>query len=289
MPISTVVPAPSIVFDQELTWPVPAANDTLSVNLGVPVNRALYQGSALIDQSQVDSISRSNASTGAGTFRLIAGLGGVPQGFPFIRLDSPGAGYLEQGLEGFAAIGSTNQTTLPPGLVFPSSMRVYHLSVLWRYFPVAGPIPAANYGFLMVPQNAPTHGWPLELVGAQNRGGFGLVSDGAGQWVYRSFNRAGVGLIRETVALPPHTLDAWHQFEYQILFDRPGLPASMEFWFNGNLVLTRNWQGALLEPKTAVNEYNFTPRVRVDDQGQFCFVMHMKRGRFTRAGLEIQG
>jgi len=294
MPFESVVPAPAIIYDHQITWPFPYATDTLTAVLGAPIHRGLYRGIITDDGITNNQLFVSNAASGSGSFRIVGALNTVTQSFPCGRLDSPTAGHFrEVGAEGLSAIGSTLQTTLPAGAAFPSATRVYQLETLLRYVPIAGATPAANLaGLVIMPQNAPLQGWPTNVVGATNRGGMGIVADGAGQWTYRSFNRAGVALVRETVPLPAHTMDAWNRVLFQFIFDRPGLPATFELWWNGSLVLSRNWGGGLLEPiGTAgdLHEWNWVPHIRTDDQGQLAWTFDMKRGRFTAAGLEIQG
>lgn len=294
MPFPVAVAASPSDWDLDIVWPDPAYDDNLfrAISFGADpfMNPA---GNSWDSPAGVNNIPGTNQALGGSGGALIT-TDTVGTGNGIAWFDAPVAGHeREIGLEGMHIIGSTLNPTIAAGVQWPSPYKASWFSALVSYTAVAGPFPAANYGgLLMVPQNAIGQGWPTQPVGPNNRGGFGITSDGAGQWQYVSYNRAGVALQREAIALPAHVLTDWNLVEWFFRFDRAGFPATMDFYFNGGLIASRNWTGALLENKIGpVNfEYRFVAHSRIDDQGvQMLGPCQLRRGRFNRDGSEIQG
>ncbi len=295
MPVPVVVSNTGIIWDQVITYPEPAHSDTLPQNINTGAARALLSVGigAVGNADWLPVPPLSWAAGGSGSTQMEGSIGGVPMGFPFLRSVSAGAGDRRGCLfTGLRCIGSVNPAaTIGPGASYPSGWRVWWLRclVLWRT--VAGG-PGQDGGVIVMPHNQNIQGWPTELVGAQNRGGFGLVGDGAGQWIHRSYDRSGVALARYTDVLPAHNINQWNLFEVVITGQQGSgaalIPATMEFWFNGALITTRNWTGTDLE-LLAGSEYMQVPAMQCDDQGAICTAFEVRRGRYTKSGIEIQG
>jgi len=298
-PVASMVGRAVLDWDQEITFPRPSFDETL------PVGAALNDCKYLQTASHVDVLGQTN-----GLVDTIATAGGASvryeshyldpattDGFPAIRLRGLGAGdEAHLGLEGIAAVLPITPTGTPTavGASYPSASRVWWLKTLIRMRLDGGANPANGAGLLVMPKNAPLHSWPTNIVGGNNHGGFGVVQDGAGNWIYRSFDRTGVALVRESIVLPAHNIDDYNQAEWVMVARRPGFPAYVEFWFNSTLICTRNWGGVLLEPIGGVplfdiSEWHWVPSAHVLNQNGFSFLGVMRAGRFLRDGTEIQG
>ena len=297
-PMASMVGRSSMDWDQEITFPQPNSDDTLP--LGVVVNDCKYlaSGTHQDDRVQFNGLVGSTSATAGGLGRYEAAEGGgVAGGIPIYRLagGAPGDSY-RMGLEGAAAILPVSPIPigLAPGASLPSASRVWYLKALIRQRLDGGANPANEAGLLVVPSNAAGQNWPTGIVGANNRGGFGFVQDGANNWTYRSFDRTGVGLVRESIALPAHDINLYNQVEWVMVARRPGFQGYVECWFNNTLICTRNWTGALLEPIGGLPvadtmEWRWVPSAQVANQNAFLFFGVMRRGRFLRDGTEIQG
>ena len=297
-PMASMVGRSVMDWDQEITFPLPNFDETLSQ--GIAANDCKYLSSA----NRIDSVNAENgliastSATGGGAGRYDSAVGaGVANGLPAYRIvgNAPGDSF-RLGLEGLAAVlpVTTLGTVMAAGASYPSASRVWWLKTLIRQRLDGGANPANGAGLLVVPSNAAATNWPTLIVGANNRGGFGVVQDGANNWTYRSFDRTGVGLARETIALPAHNIDHYNQAEWVMVAARPGFQAYVEFWFNSTLICTRNWTGALLEPigglpVADVSEWRWVPSAQVTNQNAFSFLGVMRAGRFLRDGTEIQG
>lgn len=298
-PQASMVGRASLDWDVEIFWPQPNIVDALNVNAALNDARYVSTGGLIAERTADRRLVGSTSSTGTGSSAYTAGAGGgAPGGLPCIRVQATAAMPDQHtfGMEGMRAIlDTTGVVPLGLGASWPSLLRVWWLQALIRYRDDGGGPATNESGMLVVPTNEAQNCWPTQIVGNQNRGGFGLVGDGAGQWQYSSWDRTGVGLLREAVALPAHTLDDFNLAEWVMVGARPGFNSYIEFWFNNTLILTRNWLGGMLEPiggvvPADVNEWCWAPYIR---QGGFASVfvgsVVSRQGRFLRDGTEIQG
>ena len=297
-PVASMVGRSVMDWDQEITFPRPSFDETL------PLVFASGDGKYLQSSQHVDAVNATNAivgatsSTAGGGCRYGAAYGvGAADSSPVYQLfgNAPGDS-MRICLDGLAAVlpVTTLGAATASGASYPSASRVWWLKMLVRFYMDGGANPANGTGVLVVPSNAMVPNWPTQLVGANNRGGFGLVQDGANNWTYRSFDRTGVGLARETIALPVHDVDDYNLAEWVIVAKRPGFQAYTEFWFNNTLICTRNWTGALLEPIGGIpaadsHEWKWVPSAQVLNQNGLFLSGVMRAGRFLRDGTEIQG
>lgn len=286
MPIPLIVPPSTPQWDYELSYPAPRGN--ILVPSGVVAGRGDYLANGRVWYNTT-SLSRSVellATAGGGTTVHSIDFGGANGGFLYVRKAGT-AGWQRNDLNGMRCVTPVDPAvTIAAGASLPSSQRVWILQVLLRW-EVVGGNPGNLSGVIVQPDNnAAQHGWPTEPVGASNRGGFGIVGDGAGNWVHNSYDRTGVALVRYTNVLAAHDITEWNLAEFQIIGNRPGIPATLEVWFNGALVTTRNWTGADLELPQA-QECRFVPWIGEGPNGTSCFAMHVRRGRFTRLGVEL--
>lgn len=294
MPFSVITQNPDIVWDHYLHWPEP----TPSVLLPGPVLAGMYQyqslGSRLDLTTQTQPLVTAVATVGApggGNTVSAQQAPGVASGWPFVETSAGGAAGTARlialgGLQTTLALNTNNNNALAAGGDLFSSLRVWWLRAWIKWVAIAAGDPTQNAGIVVMPQDAATVGWPGNGVGVTNRGGVGIVGDGAGQWTHRSYNRTGISLARYTEVLPAHVLTEWNQADFLMLSQRPGVDSSFQFWWNGSLVTTRDWTAADLEAQ-AGNEWHWIPWSRVDDQGRFQMVCEMRVGRFLVTGQEV--
>lgn len=287
MPQTSLVSNTNIIWDEQLTFPQPDTNDNLPASPGNPIQRFSYnQGHQLTGTTTQGEITQTNVATGGcgASFRSDAG------GMVYYQLGCGGAGRYVAGMDAMQAqldIQHAGSIQLAAAAKWPSQFRVMWLSWLMQAFTAN---PDERNGLLMMPTPVARWGWPDAPVGVNNRGGWGFVGDGAGQYVYRSYDRTGVSSIREQIALPAHVITEWNLFEIVMVAAQGGNAAYTEIYFNQQLIATRNWLGALLEPYAA-QEYRMMPVLSGGGAGGAggtnftCLVC--RKGRFTRAGVEI--
>lgn len=283
MPLSTLVQTPGLVWDQVFTFPWPRYEDTHPQTPGFPLSRfAMNVGGVQRENSYVWSYSTRTNNMTATNYALTAPTGGPS----YFQINSAGIGTGIVGLDAMRCqtdIGTG--FALAAGAEHSSDRRVWWLKWLMQS-PTAAP--DIRCGLVLTPAN---NGNVTRWVdNAATHGGAGFTGDGAGQWQYASYNRAGPGVVREVLALPAHVLTEWNMFELLVISERPGIPASLQVWFNGALIATRNWLAALLEPYTA-QEWYMLPLMGgggVGAAGECNFMdVEMRRGRFTRIGVEV--
>lgn len=284
MPTVTIVQGPTVTWDQQMQFPYLRPNDVPPVNIASPMDRYLFSnGNAIQATLGNREFMRMNVSSGGTAFGQV--VGGGP---PYMRIGSLAAGdFRIHGTDG--AHGQVNTGTLgamAAGSELMSSTKGYWMRILMRC--TVG-TPGIKSGFLFMPiTNAAIWAWPDQIVGAGNRGGFGFVGDAAGQFTYRSYDRTGVALVRETIALPAHTISDWHLAEFFFFSARPGVAASVEILWDGVLVGTRNWLGALLEDYALPTEQYFCGVCGGGANSEMHFTsMHMRSGAYDRAGVPI--
>lgn len=255
MPIPTIVQNPSQQWDYVSFFPFLDPRDNLPASPALAFQRFLssrgeYHNSS--SRTQFGEIGRMNNSAAAGwAFRANAG------GPPYLQLESAGAGRQILGLDDyFAAVDTGSGIVTATG----AQLGTYYRNT-WLKWLMQCPTgtPTVRTGILFCPVlQSNNHVWPDLPAGVNNTGGFGFVGDGIGQWRYASYNRVGALVLREAIALPAHNVAEWNSFEIQVINARPGIPATIEAWFNGSLVAVRNWLGADLEDYVA-NEWRFMP------------------------------
>jgi len=298
-PMASMVGRAVLDWDQEIYFPRPKSSDVLTVGMAVNNARYLQSGYYAGDIAQTDvMVSVTAAAGGSAVYDPFYAGPLVPGGNPVMRVHGGAPGdSIYVGLGGIAAVLPI--TPLGPGIAagasYPSLSRVWWLKTLINLYPDGGANPANEIGLLVVPTNGGIpHSWPTQIPGVNNRGGFGIVQDGAGNWIYRSFDRTAAGLVRESLVLPAHNPNDWNQAEWVMVARRPGFPAYLEFWFNSTLVCTRNWGGGLLEPiggdpVADIREWQWMPSTHLLNANVFMFQGVMRAGRFLRDGTEIQG
>lgn len=254
MPLATIVTAPGMTWDYVGYYPYPRTDDT------IPMGWAGAQGRYMIGTGNVvreneyrwSNMATINQSLGAGNWQVRCPTGGIP----YCSFYGAAAGFQRWGLDAFSAfLDNGTGFALAAGAEFANVQKVH-----WTRFLIQSPTaaPEPRNGLLITPTNNGVAAWPDNAPGVNNRGGFGITGDGAGQWQYASYNRAGAFGVREVVALPVHVLTDWNMVDIVMIGERVGQAAEVQFWFNGALILTRNWLGALLEPQAA-NEWRWVP------------------------------
>lgn len=255
MPIPTIIQNPTQQWDFVSYFPLLDPRDTPPLTPGLAMQKFVSttgEHHNAVSRNQFGEIARMNSAMAAG-YQLRADAGGPA----YLQLESAAAGRMILGLDDyFATVLTGSGITLAPGVPLGTYWRNTWLK--WLMQCPTG-TPTTRTGLLFCPVlTANNHVWPDLPAGINNTGGFGFIGDGVGQWRYASYNRAGPLVLREAIALPAHNVLEWNSFEIQIINARPGIPATVEFWFNGGLVAVRNWLGTDLEDY-AVNEWRFMP------------------------------
>ena len=252
-PLSSLVSAAGLTWDFVGFWPILEPTDVNFLNgWALPGGRYALGVGRGVDSNQTALIDMCITNAAMGGDRQIESMGGAP----YTRLWSAAAGYSLLGLDAFSAMLETGQGfDLAAGAEWSTVRRAYWLKFLIQSATAA---PDLRNGLLLMPRYGVQHAWPGQPLGINNSGGFGIIGDGAGQWQYGSYDRTGPYAVLENVALPAHVLTEWNQVDIVIISERAGLPAEMQFWFNGALQLTRNWVGVdLVAP--VPGEWRWTP------------------------------
>ncbi len=219
------------------------------------------------------------------------------------RMDSgAGAARVNNGLEGINLMPVLDATGLGAGFLNPSWRRVvnYKFGIALG----AGSTPDEQTGVLLALEASGaflgTDQWPT-APSVTFGGGFGIVGDGAGDWLWESYDgTVPPNAVSESVALSGFYSDAeeWNQFEIEIVSAAGGRAAVCELYINGALALTRNFVDdpaptGLVQfgLAAAIENYKFVPIIQVGPlvaaPTVFFGDWQFTSGRFTRAGLEL--
>lgn len=287
MPFPISTQNPGIVWDHVLTFPYPRYEDTHPQSPGFPLARYGWSvGQVIRENSYMYSYMSRVNNMAAANYSLRCDTGGPT----YFQLTAVAVGRGIVGMDAMRLqLDIGTGFVLANGAEHSSDRRAYWLKWLMQSPDAA---PDVRNGLIFQPANNGNNTqWVDTPVGANNSGGFGFTGDGAGQWQYASYDRTGVALLREAIALPAHNLAEWNQFELVILAERTGIPATVEIWFNQTLIGTRNWTGADLEPYAA-QEWYYNPTMAGGSLAvgggttNFTDVV-CRRGRYTRTGVEI--
>lgn len=288
MPIPVITQNPGVVWSQVLEFPLLDDADILPVNIG-GTNPGRFNPSVgwpfgAANNAPEEFIDSSLAGGGATADWKPSAIAGA--GLSYTLTAAAAGSQIQQPLAQMKAyVDQTDGTHMADGCERPDIHKAYWLKWSMRS-PTAAP--DNNNGLQLTPiNNRNDHPWPTKAVGANNTGGFGFYGDGAGQWRFASWNRAGISLLRTATVLPVHNLAQWNTFELFITNTRPGFPATLDVWFNGVLVTSHNWQGTDLEPY-AGQETNLQATWRAGNGGTIEFMGGMlRRGKYSRAGVEL--
>jgi hypothetical protein len=288
MPIPVISQNPGVVWSQVIEWPILDDADVIPIGVGGTspgrFNPSVGWPFGQANNAPEEFIDTTQAAGGATAGFITSAIAG--QGLVYQLLGLAAGSHVQQPLAQMKAyVDQTDGSHMAAGSQKPDIHKAYWLSWTMRS-PTAAP--DNDNGVILTPiNNRNNHPWPTNVVGATNTGGVGFVGDGAGQWVFASFNRAGAPLLRTSTVLPAHTLAQFNSFELFITNTRPGLPATLDAWFNGTLVASLNWQGADLEPYAA-NETNLQATWRGGNGGTVEIAgVVLRRGKYTRAGIEL--
>lgn len=288
MPIPTTTQAPSPCWEIDVMYPSPRGDVTASYGLLTGAAETVGENRNMETTANWPATSHVHASAAGGFSNFDTVWNAIESGVAHYSKGGT-ATYTRDMLAGLRAPIPVNPNNVfADNVELPSVCRVWILSAVLKCLP--NPSVGNNLTGLLV-QPDPTggvQGWPTNAVGATNRGGFGIFADGAGQWRFASYNRAGVSLLRTSQALPAHTFENWNRVDFQIIAARPGFPATLELWWNGVLIATYNWTGADLE-LPAGQEWCWSPGVGAGPALTSAFILRMRRGRFTLQGVEITG
>lgn len=288
MPLPSIVQAPSPEWEIDVMYPSPRGDAVAPYGLLTALPENVGCNRIRDGASNESPTSSAHSSAGGGFSNLVASWGGV----------NPGVGIYSKGgtitwtrdmLDGLRAPIPVNPNNVfATNAELPSALRVWILSCLIRCRP--NPSVGNNLTGVCIAPNIQGGNavWPTNAVGAANKGGFGVFADGAGQWQFQSYNRAGISLLRTSQALPAHTFDQFNLAEFQIIAARAGFPATLELWWNGVLVGSWNWLGTDLELPQG-NEWMWCPGVGAGPNLTMGSMFRMRRGRFTVQGVEVTG
>lgn len=246
-----VFPAPTILYDFDVTWPAFG-------NFGV--------GTAFVVGGNVKFGAGSGgvytlwaAASGAGTNNM-ALMAGTPAGKGGLvgQFQSTGAVGVSRPLSGFSmfvALDAGGLTT-----AFPTFCR------LWRWQFIFRLTTAANSGLNCNMSIQPASGTAPGII-SQNNTGFGISGSGNNTWQFFSRKTAGAGLA-ETVDLGI-TQNAWHMVDFVIRQATPLAAATLQIFLDGAYnaaALTRLFSAATMPNYTdPVNAAQFVPQVEQND------------------------
>lgn len=300
MPVSAVVSPSFPVYDREVIWPNPPLLAPSSLPRNFPVPTPFQRDTNPTFATVNTTVTIQGANQGGSLHRLNSP--NIEPGQPAqAQSKANAAARGAWGFEGLAVTPYIDVSRLPAGWVAPSIERVYWMRFEFQITDPAMTAIGPSTRLLLVPFNDSAGGIPnspTNAVGADNTGGFGIHGNAAGtQWEYVSYNRAGINLVRETQPLPAHSIAVGdlNQFDALLINGRPGTPPSWEFYWNSQLVLTRNYLGTLLEPTVGANkEWAYAPMLELNALAlafpQVLFYRFWVRwGRFLPNGQEIQG
>lgn len=298
MPITLAVPGVQPSFDLEILWPWPVGNFSATGEGQSNVVAGIFSRGFLTGTSQLGGLGSPVFTTGMPAFAPeTSGTGGQGQGARVdgtyvLRCNAPNLNSVTNTAMNSARWMGSPSIPAPPGplgtgVSFPSHTRVMWVTVTMRLDNVV--VNADNgTGFIMQPSFPAAPIWPTEPVGNGNRGGFGIVGDGAGNWTWRSFGRTASPDVLETVALPAHDPTEWHTFDFVLINVGGGRVASAEVSMDGEVVVSRNWtSGTVLDAMIAADN-GIMPSWRAFNQLQLLIGgIHVRLGRFTPAGVEL--
>lgn len=287
MPDTTIVQNPAILWDEVSHFPHPRWEDILPTSPGHPWGRyGLSAGGTLRENSFTKSyMARTNNMAAAGAF-----VAANPGGPTYIQVSSVGVGQGIVGLDAMRVECDVGTAfALADGAARSSPWRVHWLTWLMQSN-LANP--DERCGLIYQPfLNGNNVRWPGSAFGVNCTGGFGFNGDGAGQFQYSSYSRAGGFAVREQVALPAHDILEYNQCELVIIGERFGIPATLDIYFNSVFIGNRNWTGALLE-SYAANEWCYLPTMGGGSAGVGGGSINIadvvcRKGRYTRDGVEV--
>jgi len=292
MPIPIIVSPSYPVHDRVVTWPVPPLVALFpTYDVPVPCSHHTDTNPPIRNDSQNRGLGYTSDAAGGNTHRITPAQGGSVSRLVG-RIANDAGGLRAMQWEGLAVGAILDASALAPGVSLASIDRVYRFRL---FLQARMPVLTFLSRTLLVPfdQAIASTNRPSNLVGANNRGGFGIAGDGAGQWQYVSYNRTGVNLLYESVPLPVHGFqNVVNCFEWVRINGRPGFETEWVFRWNGEDFLSRNYAGGLLEPLDAtLDEWAYCPMVEASGAaaGVMYYNMDCTWGRFLPNGVEIQG
>jgi len=290
MPDSVVVGSSFPVHDREVNWPFPSqqAGQSPPAGFNAPDHWSFDTQPFRYSNTQVIGFGSSNQVAGAGHHGIFSPA--IQPGSLWAQTRCGPGDSRAYGFEGIFCPMTMEAASLAAGVTLPSFERVYSLKL---YLFTEDAATAATTRLLLVPfinSGGSIPNRPSNLVGVNNTGGFGIAGNGAGQWQYVSYDRSGVNLLREAVALPVHNQAQINCFEAIRINARSGADASWIFRWNGEDFLTRDYTAALLEPPIA-GEWGYTPMVEATSAIQQTpnYRINCKYGRFLPTGVEVTG
>lgn len=291
MPQSLIVSATIPTHDREIIFPHPnlGAGGAPPFAFPAPAYLSLDTNPGRWSTAgQINAVGASSQVAGAGHHGIFSPA--TQPGSLWAQTRGDVGGSRAYGFEGLACPMTMLSSYLAAGVALPSIERVYRLRI---FLFTDDPITLQTTRILMTPFITSGGAAPNRVsnaVGISNKGGFGIGGDGAGQWQYQSYNRAGINLFRETVALPAHDMAQVNCFEAVRINATSGADASWVFRWNGEDFLSRDYTGVLLEPPLS-GEWSYAPVIETIgtiDQKPF-YRFNCRWGRFLPTGVEVTG
>jgi len=276
--------------DREVFWPNPnlIAADPPPAAFASPTFLALDTLQNMRAETQLAAIAASNQVAGAGHHGYFSPA--TMPGSLWAQTRCEAGASRAYGFEGLSCPMTMSGTYLAAGVTLPSLERVYRLRV---FLFTDDAITTTETRILLTPFITAGGAGPpraSNVVGVSNKGGFGIAGDGANQWRFVSYDRSGVNLLRETVALPAHTQSQVNCFEAVRLNAQPGVDPSWVFRWNGEDVIARDYTAGLLEPCLA-GEWGYTPTIECNSAIQQTpnYRFNCRWGRFLPNGVQVTG
>lgn len=290
MPFESALPAPTIRYDREMYWPANNRDSNIS-------------GSAFLEQYGIIGPYTPDAAASSATFVQMFGIDNGSSGGPAsIRMaiqDGLWCASRDQVAGEFAAVGMTPSTCrgplvsagLPAGFRGASIMRVYRATWLYRIANVvANPPPNSGTGLILCNQGIFT-AWPSA---GNQLGGMIFCGDGAGALEYRTYEQAPAfpGNLLTSTPVTAFVFDQWNTMEIEVILASGSRDGTCRAFCNGEEVASHSFAtgdlpvygvDAAADPTT-----RFQWARRDEDEALYQVgPIHIRQGRFTRAGLEL--
>lgn len=297
MPIPSLVAPAFPRWDREVIWPLPTnlVGENYPWNLPIPSwHMSDSNPGVWTSDTQLNRILTGSSAGGGGVAQIQAPASmpalGNHSALPKVAV-AANAGAANNFRYGFGGLGFPYReggAHVPAGSLLPSMFRVF-------WFRIEIGSNAVTVGntcrVLLVPvdDGSANPFTPDQLVGPANHGGFGIHGNGAGQWEYCSYNRAGVNLLYEVQALPVHTVTAFNVMDLVIRNGRAGIAAQLDVYWNSAPILSRQFGAGQIEPLTG-NEWGYYPVIQAQGSAnpeRVICSFHARYGRFLPDGTEI--
>lgn len=294
MAFESSLPAPTVSWVREYIWPAQMIDSGFS-GAGPPLETHGTVGPGEVISGGAGAVEPffdgDNGTSGAGGTFVMAFNNGVWG----VRCKQATGQFAVHSMNQVMVRGPLVSAALPAGFINPELNRVALITVQMLVENIVDN-PTDETGFKMLLTNAAGVGSndPTDGAVASQLGGLGFVGDGAGGFIYRTWEQAPAypGNILNTTALPSFVVGEWNTLEIEFIFASGARDGSVQAFLNGAQVASHGFASGDLpvygtgpggNPTTG-----FEPSIRAEgDVWVTLGGFHLRMGRFTRQGLEL--